>query len=153
MERFGKVGSGHILLCWEMGHFTCSKCKVVDLLWFVYFGMRIGGGAQLLSRSHVGEHTSILLISPVNFIGHMSFLGDKAWHFLVHPFLQLVQSKNPKGYLCPFLSPQNNSSPMLHDPREKSHFNLKTCPWKLHNQHWTKWHSKQPFHRLGKLRV
>ena len=39
-----------------------SKCKVASLLWFAHFDMRIGEGAQLLSCSHVVDHTSIPLI-------------------------------------------------------------------------------------------
>jgi hypothetical protein len=27
---------------------------------------------------------------------------------------------------------------MFQDPTDKSHFNLQTCPWTFHNQHWVK---------------
>ena len=45
---------------------------------------------HLLSCSHLMNHTSILLIFHVTLIGQRSFWEDKTWHFLVHPFLQLL---------------------------------------------------------------
>jgi hypothetical protein len=42
--------------------FTHSKCKVASLLWFAYYGIRVYGGAQLLSFSHLVDHISIPLI-------------------------------------------------------------------------------------------
>ena len=53
----------------EIGDNLHSKCKVAGLLWFAHFGMRICAGAQLLSRSHVVDHTSIL----------SHFLGEFDW--------------------------------------------------------------------------
>ena len=49
-----------------MGHSTNYICKVANLLWFVQFGMRIGGDAQLIGRSHPVDHTSVLLIIQLN---------------------------------------------------------------------------------------
>lgn len=60
-----------------MGWFTCSKCMVASLLWFAYFGSRIGGDAQLLSCCYLVDHICIHLISKVSFIGHMFHWGDK----------------------------------------------------------------------------
>ena len=42
---------------------------------------------------------------------------------------------------------------MFQDPTDKSHVNLKTCPWKSHDQHCVKSTQNQLFHRVGKLRV
>ena len=76
-----------------MGYFTYSKCKVVSLLWFAHFNMRICGDAQLLDCSLVVDHTSVLLILQVNLIGQRSFFQwgggggvDKTCHFLVPHF-------------------------------------------------------------------
>ena len=46
----------------NMEQLTYSKCKVASLLWFAHFDMRVSGGAQVLTCSHVVDHTSILLI-------------------------------------------------------------------------------------------
>jgi hypothetical protein len=48
---------------------------VAILLWFAHFGMRIDGGAQLLTCSHLVHHTSIPLIFQVNLIGQRSCFG------------------------------------------------------------------------------
>ena len=47
------------------------------------------------------------------------------------------------------VSPCYSSSPMFQDPTVKSHFDLKTCPWKFHNQHWVKCNQNNPFMGLG----
>ena len=47
------------------------------LLWFAHFGMKIHGGAQLLSFPHPMDHRSILLIFQVNLIDQKSLLGNK----------------------------------------------------------------------------
>jgi hypothetical protein len=39
---------------------------------------------------------------------------------------------------------QNSSSPMFQDPIDKSHLNLKICPWESHNQYWVKWTQNNP---------
>ena len=57
--------------------------------------------------------------------------------------------KKPKGCLCPFL-PYYSSSPIFQDPTIKSHFNLTTCPWKIHNQYWAKCTQNNPFIGLGR---
>jgi hypothetical protein len=66
----------------NMGQFTYSKSKVASLLCSTYFGMRIGGGAQLLSRSQLVDHTSIpLIFFQVNLIDQRSYFeGDKTRH-------------------------------------------------------------------------
>ena len=45
----------------NMGQFAYSKRKVASLYWIAYFGMRICGGAQLWSCSHLVDHTITLL--------------------------------------------------------------------------------------------
>jgi hypothetical protein len=54
-----------------------STARVASLLRFAYFDMRSCGVAQLLSCSHLVDHTSIPLISHVNLMGRRSFLGTK----------------------------------------------------------------------------
>ena len=54
------------------GQFTYCKCKVASLLRFAHVGMRICEDAQLLSGTHLVDHTSLLLISHVNLIGQRS---------------------------------------------------------------------------------
>ena len=72
-----------------------TNARWLSLLCFAHFCTRVYGGAQLLACSHLVDHISISLVFYVNFIGQISFLGDKTWHFLVHPFLQLLYSKSP----------------------------------------------------------
>ena len=50
--------------------------------------------------------------------------------------------------------PWNSSSLLFQNLRDKYHFNLKTCPWKLDNHNSYEMHSKQSFSmaREGKLR-
>ena len=86
----------------DMEQFTYCKCKVGSLSRFAHFGMRICGGAELSSCSYLVDHISISLVFKVDLIGWRSSLEDKTWPFLVHPFLQLVSSKNLKGYSCSF---------------------------------------------------
>jgi hypothetical protein len=74
-----------------------------DSSWLAYYGfahfrMRNLGEAQLLSRSHLVEHTSIPVILQVSLISQRSSSGDKTWHFLVHHFLLLLNLINPKGH-------------------------------------------------------
>ena len=45
-----------------MGYIICSKCKVTSVICFTHFGLRICGDAQLVSCSHLVDHTSIILI-------------------------------------------------------------------------------------------
>ena len=73
-----------------MGQFTYSKCKVASQLWFAHLGKKFGGGAQLLSCSHLLDHISIPLIFHANLIGQRPFQGDKTMHFFVHHFLQVL---------------------------------------------------------------
>ena len=47
--------------------------------------------------------------------------------------------------------PWSNSSPVFQDPLDKSHFDLKTCPWKFHNPTSNEMHSKQHFHKITGL--
>ena len=60
----------------NMGHFTCSKCKLASMLWFAHFGMKIGDGAQLLNCSHLVFHTSNSTHSPCEFDWSKVFLGE-----------------------------------------------------------------------------
>ena len=85
----------------NMGWFTYSKCRVPSLLWLAHFGMRSCTCAQLLSSSHLVDHTSIPLIFQVNLIGQRFVSGDKAWPFLMQHFLQLLYSKHPKELFMP----------------------------------------------------
>ena len=117
------------------GQFTYSKCKVADLSWFAHFGMRIGGGPQLLSCSHLVDHTSISLIFQVNLIGQTSFLGDKTWYFLCITSFNCYNVEIQRVIYAP---PWNILSFMFQGPIDKSHCSLKTCPWKFHEQHWVK---------------
>ena len=93
---------------------------MASLLWIAHFGMRIYGG----SCSHLVDHTSILLIFQVNFIGHRSFFRGKIWRFLMHTFLHFLNLKNQRVVHAKIFC-QNSSSPMFQDPTGKSHFNLK----------------------------
>ena len=43
--------------------YVCYGCKVASLLWFAHFGMRICGGAQLLSSPNLVDHTSLCSFS------------------------------------------------------------------------------------------
>ena len=113
------------------------KCKVASFLWFAHFGMRICGGAQLLSCSHWVDHTSILLIFHVKLIGERSFWGIKYDIFLCIPSFKYCNLKNQR-VIHDHLFLRNSSSSMFQDPTNKSHFNLKTCPWKFHSRHWVK---------------
>ena len=56
----------------NMEQFTYSKCKVASLLWFAHLCMRIYEDAQLLSRFHLVEHTSIPLIFQEKLMGQRS---------------------------------------------------------------------------------
>ena len=47
--------------------------------------------------------------------------------------------------ICAHLFPCNSSSPMFQDPLGKLRFDLKTCAWKLHNQHLVKCTQNNPF--------
>ena len=118
-----------------MRQFTYFTCKVTSLPWFAHFGMRICGDAQLLSCSHLVDHTRIMLDFHVNLIGPRSFWRDKTWHLLC------ISSFN-----C------YSSSPVFQDPMNKSHFNLKLF-MKIPQPTLSEMHSEQPFHRLGKSRV
>jgi hypothetical protein len=69
----------------NMGQFTYSKCKVARLLWLAHVGMRICGCAQLLSCSHLMDHTRSPLVFHVNLIGQKYFWGNKMGHLLVNP--------------------------------------------------------------------
>ena len=57
--------------------------------------------------------------------------------------------KSTKLFVLIF-SPRYSSSPMFQDPRNKSHFNIQTCPWKFHNQHWVNCTQNNPFIGLGR---
>jgi hypothetical protein len=93
-----------INVVWNLGQFTYSKSEVASLLQFAHFGMRIFGGAQLLSSFQLMDCISIPLNFEVNTIGHRSLRGyNKA--FLTHAFLQLLSYSKPKGYSCPFPPP------------------------------------------------
>ena len=117
---------------WNMGHFTYLKSKVASLLWFAHFGMRICGGAQLLNNFQLMDCRSIPLNFEVNTIGQRSSKGIQ--HGISHACLpSIVMIFKTKGLFMPIFSPQTSSSSMFQDPTHKSHFNHKTCPWKLHN--------------------
>ena len=79
------------MLCLDLwDNLRTPNAKVASLLWFARFGTRIDEGTQMLSCSHLVDHTYILLISQVNLIGQRSFLENKTSHFFVHCFLQLL---------------------------------------------------------------
>ena len=69
----------------KLGQFMCSKCKVASLLSFAHFGMKIHGGAQLLSCSRVMDHTIIMLFFHTILIGQRSFGEIKHVIFLCIP--------------------------------------------------------------------
>ena len=85
--------------------------------------MRICGGAQLLSCSHLVDYTSIPLIFQVNLIGRRSFLGIKYGTFLCISSFNCYDEKIQKVAHAHFF-PQNSSSPMFQDPTKKSHLTL-----------------------------
>jgi hypothetical protein len=58
----------------DMGQFTYSKCNVASLLWFAHVGMRICGGAQILSCSLLVD-TNIMLIFQGDFDLSKGFFG------------------------------------------------------------------------------
>ena len=118
---------------WDILHH--SKCKVAGLFWFAHFGMRIFcGGAQLLICYHLVDRSHKYSAHfPSEFDWSKVFL---TWHFLVHPSLQFLKSRNTEGCSCPLFPPWDSSFPMFHDLRDK------TFSWKLHNQHWVKMHFK-----------
>ena len=55
---------------------------VWQYVWLAHFGMRIWGGAQLSSCSHLMNHTSITLVFQENLIGQRSLQGEKHGIFL-----------------------------------------------------------------------
>ena len=80
------------------------------------------------------------------------FLGVKYGIFSYIPSFK-NQSKKLKGLSCPTLPIKIAHIPCFDILQVNPIFCLKICPWKLHNQHWVICTKKQPFQKLGKLRV
>ena len=127
-----------------MVQFIYSKCKVTSLLWFAHFGTRIAESSELLSCSHLVDHTSIPLIFQVNLI-------DKTRHFfLCITSFNYYSLKIQRVNSCLFI------------PLEIALLSCFKILWtnliltsKLVHENPTlsEIHLKQPLQRLGKLRV
>ena len=90
------------------------------------------------------DHTSVPLIFQVDLIGERSFGGIKHGIFLCIFSFTCYNLKIQKIIQAQFF-PQNSSSPIFQDPMDKYHLNLKTCPWKFHNQHQITCTQNNPF--------
>ena len=135
----------------NMGQFTYFKCKVASLSWFAHFGMRICEGAQLSCCSHLVDHTSILVILQVNSIRQRSFLGHKTCHFLLNPFncydLKIQRMIHAHVLLSKELICHVSRS-YGEIPFQPQNLSMKIPPPTLSERQL-----KQPFHRLGDLKV
>jgi hypothetical protein len=134
---------------WDNLH--TPQCKVASLLWFAHFGMRICEDAQLLSCSHLVDHQAFHPFSKWNWLRfnwskvilggyNMAFMCITSFNFYDLEIQRVVHAHFP---------PHCSSSSMFWDATRKSHFKLKTCPWKFHNQHWVKCIQNNPFIGLG----
>ena len=70
--------------------------------------------------------------------------------FLCITFFNCYNLENPMFIHAHFF-PLKHLNPMFQDYMVKSHYNLTTCPWNRHNQHWVKCIMNNPFVGLGSL--
>ena len=98
-----------------MEQFTYSKCKVANLLRFAHFGMKIDGGAHLLSCSHLVDHTSIYSAhSPSESNWSKLLSGDKHGIPLCIASFNCYNLKIQR-VIKAYSFGQNGSSPMFQD--------------------------------------
>ena len=114
--------------------------------------MRMCGKAQLLRWSQLVDHKSPPLVFQSNWSIKGLLRGTNLSSYCASLLVIVIISKSQWLFVLGF-SPCYNPSPMFQDPMDKFHLNLKTCPWKPHNQHWVKCTQNNPFIDLGKLRV
>ena len=82
------------------------NCKVASLLWFVHFGVRSNGGAQLLSCSHLVDHTCIFHVFWMNLIDdiYIYICGGIKHGIFCASLPLLLKNLNSKGLFVPIFS-------------------------------------------------
>jgi hypothetical protein len=117
-----------------MGKFMYSKCKVISLLYFAYFwheNFWRCSSIELFPSSGSHKHSTHI---QGECDWSKVFLGEVKMAISCASLPAIVVIKKSKGLFMPNIFPRNSSPPTFQDPIDKSHFNLKTRPWKFYNQ-------------------